>query len=675
MSLIGELQIHNNNIKFLISLENEDEPCEVSFRLRDNERWVLVERNQEVLIKPIKRENGFEVNVNLNDLISSFNKISGTRSVIDIHLKNSSKYKKLTITNVVAEYIRGLSLTGLTPLLDVKYYVINNETMGIQLLAKKIKPMIKELRFTSDLVELQLNTTLSNEIINLEASKLVVKQRSVVTTPQTYIDYHSISSDELGTFILKADIFRKFKLDEKEIFELMIEYQLNNYTLQVPLNVGQENILVKRWCNLDRVYILDFVKGKTGNLSVRIAQQKLSINLSAISLDKGHLTLTLKDMPELIKNKTIKFQIRSYLDGLNNKDTSLYYEQVFDQFDNESTSIKINLQPLFKGFTSNYKRKFKLFLIIDNKLYSLYRNDYTETEIIEKTMLKLFSDDTLYIEVSLLETSPIPLAIMGSCFSRAAFNSAEYFNPDYKQYFNVAYSYFWPSIIGLVSDKISYDKEMFVDVSEGNLFEIEWEFLKNWDEALKVSGAKYLLMDFFVDAMHGVLQLKPNQFVARNLITRKTEYYHSTLLKESTSIDSYHPDFFDLWTKSFDVFIEKLKDIIPEENIILNLSLLTDKYYNENGGVSSFFDTKHITKSRYMHVNNIWTKMNNYFLAKLPNAKVIDMNRFQYISRYDSPVDLAPCGPHHFEDGYYKSIINELSKVIGLSSRITINNI
>lgn len=349
-------------------------------------------------------------------------------------------------------------------------------------------------------------------------------------------------------------------------------------------------------------------------------------------------------------------QLRSYLDGMINKDTAIYYEDSFST-DQEYLYVKININELFREFSSNYGRKFKVFIVFNNRLYNLTNINPKHTFYINNTNISCFTEETLILETSSSKDITIPLAIMGSCFSRAAFNSAEYFNPDYKEHFNVSYSYFWPSMISLVSNPLPYDKKMFNDVPEGKLFEIEWEFLKNWDKSLKSSGAEYLLLDFFVDAMHGVLQFGENQFLTRNLYTRNTEYYHSTLLKEGKSLDSYHPEYFNLWKVSFDLFIERIKDIIPKENIILNLSFLTDKYHDENGCISSFFNTKHITRPHFLHVNNMWTKMNNYFLTKLPKAKVLDMNRFKYISQYDSPKDLAPCGPHHFESGYYKSII------------------
>jgi hypothetical protein len=666
MFQISKLHIHENNLQFIVKPEQETDTFEISFRLRDNERWVLIERNQEFLVKPVKKQGEYAVNVNIDEIWDQFKNTSGKRTVIDLHVLYKSEYKKLTITSEIAELVRSQPAIHLNPLLNVKYYVINNESIGIQLVANNVKPVLRDFKIENDSVTFQVDTLLNNEAAQLNGNKLFVKQRSILSTPQTYSSWEYVSVEDTNNFTLNSPIFTEFVLNEKEIFDLFIEYNFRNYTLQMPLNVGKAAISVKKWCELNGLYSLDLLKGKTGNLSIRTTQKELSLDLEDVFIDQGILNLKI-GTKSLVINQPLSWQIRNFLDGIQTKETVVFYEKSIPAVtENDDLFLKIDLTKIFGEFTSNFKRQFKLFIASGYRLYRVTNEDYHDSVSINKTTISCYFTDTLMLETNLNETNPIPIAIMGSCFSRAAFNSADYFNPDYKKYFKVSYSYFWPSIISLVTEPLPFDPENFKDVSENNLYEIEWEFLKNWDKSLHDSGAEYLLVDFFVDAMHGVLQFGPNQFIARNLYTRKTNYYHSTLLKEGKGLECYHPEFFDLWTKCFDQFIERVKGIIPEEKLILNLSNLTDKYYDENHGVSSFFDAKHITRSHFLHVNHVWTKMNNYFLTKLPKAKVIDMNRFNYISRYDSPADLAPCGPHHFESGYYKDIVNELIKVIGV---------
>lgn len=663
---INKLQINEGKLHFLFSAETGNDPIEVCFGLRDNERWGLLERHQEVLLAPNKHSGDFELTVNITDIINQFEHLSGKRNVIDILIKHNNKYHKLYIKPNMIEYINSKQISNISPLLDIKYYVISKDSLGIQVLAKNIKPILKELQFDNDKVKFQITALLNNGPSNFSGHKLYVKQRSVASTTQTYNEWDSVFEDEANSFTLNANSLSGFNLGEKEIFDLYVEYQCNNFSIQVPLNIGDIQVGVKKWCLIEDIYEVSLLKGVTGNLSIRTIQKELSVNVNDIAINDEKLTIKLQNPNGDSEQSTSKLQIRSYLNGMQNKDTILYYEKTVSK----DLTITVNLKELFGDFTSTFKRTYKVFLEYNNQLYKLNKFDFQEALTIENTSVQCSFDDTLILKAMIIDTKPVPIAVMGTCFSRSSFNSADYFNPDYKKYFNVSYSYFWPSIIGLASDPLPYDPSWFKDVSNKKLLEIEWEFLKNWDKALRDSGAEYLLLDFFVDAMHGVLQFGPNQYLTRNLYTRKTNYYNTTLLKEGKTVDCFQPGYFELWTKSFDSFIEKIKDIIPEEKIVLNLALLTDRFYDMNGGITSFFDSKHITKSRFIHVNNIWTKMNNYFLAKLPNAKVIDMLRFGYIGQADAPADLVILGPHHFETGYYKSVVTELNKIISIDSRL-----
>ncbi|MED4224284.1 DUF6270 domain-containing protein [Neobacillus cucumis] len=666
MFQINKLEMNEGKLHFLFSAKTGDDPIEVCFGLRDNERWGLLERHQELLLVPEKHHSDYELTVNIFEVISHFQNLSGKRNVIDILIKHNHKYHRIYIKPDMVDYINGKQSITITPLLNLKYYVISQETLGIQVLAKNIKPILKNLQLSNDKVHLQIATLLNNDTSNLAGHKLFVKQRSVANTTQTYNEWESVYEDKSNSFTLNANILSGFRLGEKEIFDLFFEYQSGNFSIQVPLNIGDIQMGVKKWCQLEDIFEVALVKGVTGNLSIRTIRKELSVTVDAIALDEDYLTINLQEPFASSEFSNIKFQIRSYLTGMENKDTVLHYEKAVPK----DLKISVNLKEIFGDFSSNFKRTYKIFIECNNQLYKLTKLDFQESLTFDNISVQISFDDTLVLETMIIDTRPIPIAVMGSCFSRSSFNSDDYFNPDYKKYFKVSFSYFWPSVMGLASAPLPYDPDWFTDLPAKKLHEIEWEFLKNWDKDLRDSGAEYLLLDFFVDAMHGVLQFGPNQYLTRNLYTRKTGYYHTNLLKEGKTVDCFQPGYFELWTKSFDLFVEKILDIIPEEKIVLNLSLLTDRFYGRDGGISSFFDSKHITKSRFIHVNHIWTKMNNYFLAKLPNAKVIDMLRFGYIGDADAPEDLAKLGPHHFETGYYKSVVSELNKLISIDSRM-----
>lgn len=672
MFQLVNLDLNDSSLVLEFKADNDNfNDVTLSFRVRDNKRWVLIERNQEYLIPVESHNNIFRVNVNLYDVFKNFD-IAGKRSVIDIHVKIGKRYEKILLREDMINYINSYGVQSFNSIFNLKYYVINRQILAIQLLAKDIRARLDDVKVMNDgNLKLTIQSALNKSKVDIPHKRLMIKQRTIRNSPQTYINQAIINYNLDGYYIHPNEIIENFHFSEQDIFDLFLEYREENYSMEVPINNGDNEFTVRKWYE-GKNNKLDLLKGKTGNLSIRSVKEKFEISLQKVQFVDNTIRLEL-DTVSMKQMQNAKIQIRGYLDGLNDHDTTIFFEKPLMDLD-INNSISFHLNSIFGELAaSNYPRMYKFFIEDSQNLISLNYNgiDLEETLALNNKAYKVRFDKTLLLEVKTINTNPIPIAIMGSCFSRAAFNStADYFNPNYKDYFKISYSYFWPSMISTVSEPLEYDKSWFSDYDQNKIEEIEWEFLKNWDSALNASGAEYLLLDFFVDAMHGVVKVGKDKYIARNLYTRKTEHYHSDVLINSESFDSYHPDFFNEWKKGFDKFISKVKNSIPEEKIILNMSLLTDKYYDESGGISNFFDAKHITRSQFLHVNNIWTKMNNYFLTQLPNAQVIDMTKFNYISRYDAPKDLAPCGPHHFESDYYKAIVNELYKVIGLSSRL-----
>ncbi|HEM2439472.1 TPA: teichoic acid biosynthesis protein, partial [Listeria monocytogenes] len=55
--------------------------------------------------------------------------------------------------------------------------------------------------------------------------------------------------------------------------------------------------------------------------------------------------------------------------------------------------------------------------------------------------------------------------------------------------------------------------------------------------------------------------------------------------------------------------------------------------------------------------NYFWERLNNYFLSKLPEAKVIDFSKKGYIGDFNYPFGHSFS---HFESPYYKDFLKEL---------------
>ncbi|ECW8242522.1 teichoic acid biosynthesis protein, partial [Listeria monocytogenes] len=92
------------------------------------------------------------------------------------------------------------------------------------------------------------------------------------------------------------------------------------------------------------------------------------------------------------------------------------------------------------------------------------------------------------------------IAVMGTCFSRNAFNSSPFFNPDYKAFFECSFTQFHSSIISLMTkpaNLINLDKYTDIKQSEQSFVEEDWkkEFFIN----LKNSNSDYFLIDLYPD--------------------------------------------------------------------------------------------------------------------------------------------------------------------------------
>lgn len=156
--------------------------------------------------------------------------------------------------------------------------------------------------------------------------------------------------------------------------------------------------------------------------------------------------------------------------------------------------------------------------------------------------------------------------------------------------------------------------------------------------------------------------LQELQLINESIIT------YNYMIKEKFQIGDYvinwgdkyknEKEFFSNWKKSIHIFMEKIKDIIPIENIILNRGRLSEKYYNENGYLTEF-GTKDLIKRN----NYYWERLDNLFLSEFPNISCIDLTDKEFYSVMDYPFGFSFS---HYESDYYKLFLNELMKIIFL---------
>ncbi|EGP7004763.1 teichoic acid biosynthesis protein [Listeria monocytogenes] len=244
------------------------------------------------------------------------------------------------------------------------------------------------------------------------------------------------------------------------------------------------------------------------------------------------------------------------------------------------------------------------------------------------------------------------IAVMGTCFSRNAFNSSPFFNPDYKAFFECSFTQFHSSIISIMTEPanlINLDKYTDIKKSEKPFIEDDWK--KDFFTNLKNSDADYFLIDLYPDVIRPVIWLNNNSAITLSYVIEQSQLLNDISYERILDhIDN--ETYFNEWKGYADQFIEKLTEIIPTDRVILNLGGFTTSYYDEDGEVATYKNKMAIEKNNYF-----WERLNNYFLSKLPEAKVIDFSKKGYIGDFNYPFGHSFS---HFESPYYKDFLKEL---------------
>ncbi|MDO6658236.1 DUF6270 domain-containing protein [Anaerobacillus sp. 1_MG-2023] len=308
---------------------------------------------------------------------------------------------------------------------------------------------------------------------------------------------------------------------------------------------------------------------------------------------------------------------------------------------NQKVDILVSEEPSLKLETSYKMKKQAEPLVIRSSI-----NNKNQISINVQKDKSSFSDDV------------IRLAVMGSCFSRNAFESKAYFNPEYKRYYQYTFTHIQSSIISLMSKPVSFDLEKLQHMNQNEQVPIIRDFKKTFMSELSHSKPEYLILDFLADAARDVFRIREDSYISASLLLRESILF-SELQQTSELIDHQNNnEYFKHWKVAVDQFIEDLLKILPEEKIILSKGRFTTRYYDEKGNVQSYSNSR----QKLIRRNNaFWDKLNNYFIHRLPNIKVIDLTQDQFIGHYAHPYGNSPS---HYESDYYKEYFKRLNQIV-----------
>ncbi|MGE1028653.1 DUF6270 domain-containing protein [Bacillus sp. GKis3/1] len=250
----------------------------------------------------------------------------------------------------------------------------------------------------------------------------------------------------------------------------------------------------------------------------------------------------------------------------------------------------------------------------------------------------------------------VKIAVSGSCFSRSAFQTKEFFNPNYKENFEVVHTNFHSSIPSMMAKPKVFEETYLGECTDFQKRNIKNDFEKNFFENLLNSNSDFLIIDFYADAVRPLICFEDGVMITDSYTLRGTDYiYH---LGDSKIITHYDENYLTIWKEAFNKFADKLEKIYDSNRIILQRARTALKYIDKSGKVNSF-NKEEVLDSRVS--NNLFEYMEMAFLERFPNASVIDLTKKGYLGYEDHPEGKSVS---HYQSEYYRDFLTELEKII-----------
>ncbi|WP_304428052.1 DUF6270 domain-containing protein [uncultured Clostridium sp.] len=250
------------------------------------------------------------------------------------------------------------------------------------------------------------------------------------------------------------------------------------------------------------------------------------------------------------------------------------------------------------------------------------------------------------------------IAILGSCFSRLAFTSNEYFNLEYKNKYEVVYTQFYSSLISIMNSiKKDFNESLFSKLNEKSKRYVQNDFNKSFFENILLSKPDYLIIDFYIDSQKGIIQFVDGTIISVTPYIEISDFLYNLDYNDkvlcSSDIELYLP----IWINAAQKFAQEIVKYIPEDKIIINYIKGTEKYRKVNGDIGEF--SEHIEFIRKSNSMVQW--MNEYMQRLLPKSQAIYSNKINCIGYEKHPFGNTS---NHFESEYYKEFLNLLDKKI-----------
>lgn len=505
---------------------------------------------------------------------------------------------------------------------------------------------------------------IDNTIIEKQLEECYIRLKRRVHRFLNYFDENIDLKLDGNKVIIFSEIFYKQNISLGDVYECtVVIFKGKEYEYEVP--IAARDIQGNYVKNTEYTKYKAFANSK--NVLSLFFTNNRKITVDNIVNDNKKLTLNLLGQiyGEIDKLKLITYKNNTYL-------KHGYYIENFEYLKDEN-KINIDFEELSKMIKRWGNQKFILNCIISNHLsndkvkeveeVNLQFNHQIGEQIIDNEnyeikLIKGGSNECVFILNERKVRNKVKLAILGSCYSRAAFASSNYFNPGYKEKYDIVLTHFHSSLISVMGDKKKkFEERYFEGLKPINKEYLRADFEKTFFESLKNSEAEYLIIDIYADAQKGIIIFPDGSIITGNVDVEISqlmfELEDDTQTISPKDINAYLP----LWIDAAQRFSREIVKYIDEKNIIINYTRAIETYVDTKNN-KKVYDTQ----IDYIRLSNLITDwMNDYLSYLLPDAQIIDSRKLNYVGFEKHPLGNTP---NHYESGYYKEFMELIDNII-----------
>lgn len=328
----------------------------------------------------------------------------------------------------------------------------------------------------------------------------------------------------------------------------------------------------------------------------------------------------------------------------------------------EEQNIVIDDDFLFSELSRRNKIGFRLFFSYKNsRVKNQFRTD--DSEIFEAdndySLINISVHNFLALELKKKKSSnTVKVAVLGSSHTRPMFRSDSYFNPDYKNFYEVVYTQFHSSIISLVGRARKFQNQYYATRKQTVKNYIKTDFEKTFFEELKQASPDFLIIDIYIDVQMGVIYFGDGSIISYNSYQAESNYVLDNLNDKPKLSTIFNDDnYVDDFKRALKKFKEMLLEIIPENKIIIHSFDMSEDYKDNEKNIKNYKQSK----GSIVELNEIAVEMQFLLERTFPKANILDIRDSNYHGGINNPIGNMP---HHFESDYYKELLNKLTKII-----------